>query len=100
MVTHIIDKVIKVIIGVLHMPPRTFAPSPTSPYENWHVQTIAPKGIAWVDICPLIIFTKVSLKTVILAKVAFIKTHFYLVVAARGLILPQETSEFVGGNLE
>ena len=49
---------------------------------------LSPKGIAWVDICHLIIFTKISLENIYLGQVTFIKTPFYLVVAARALILP------------
>ena len=54
-----------------------------------HPGHLLPKGIAWFDICPFIIFLlKFPLKTFIMAKVAFLKTPFYLVVPARGLILP------------
>ena len=49
---------------------------------------LPPKEIAWVDISPSLFLLKYPLKTFILAKVAFIKTPFYLVVAARGLTLP------------
>ena len=51
------------------------------------VTAIALPLLSWT-FAPSLFLLKFPLKTFILAKVAFIKTPFYLVVAARGLILP------------
>ena len=62
---------------------------PTNPYENWHVRTFAPpKELHGWTFAPSFFLLKIPMKTFFLAKVAFIKTPFYLVVAARGLLLP------------
>ena len=58
-------------------------------HEIWHERTFAPppKGIAGVDICPLFMFTKVSLKNLYVGQSSHYKTSLFLMVTDRGLIM-------------
>ena len=59
-----------------------------------------PKELQGLTFAPSLSLLKFPIKSFILAKVAFIKNTFFLKVAARGLTMSWETSEFVVGNLE